>query len=185
MFSPIIFNNKVFRDIVIPGVYNYYLVSNYGNVFNKSKNRYSSLQLCTNGYIAVSLSGLDGRHKHLAHRLVMMAFHPIIGQELLYVNHKDGCKINNYEGNLEWTTPSENDYHALRTGLRTNFLENHPNSKLTNDQVHQICKCIEAGMNSTEIKNVVQGLDNINIRNIVYDIKHKNTWTRISDQYNI
>lgn len=35
------------------------------------------------------------------------------------VNHKDGDPLNNDYSNLEWCTPSENNYHAVNTGLRS------------------------------------------------------------------
>lgn len=34
------------------------------------------------------------------------------------VNHKDGDPMNNWYMNLEWTTSSGNNYHAVNTGLR-------------------------------------------------------------------
>lgn len=35
------------------------------------------------------------------------------------VNHLDGNPLNNWYKNLEWTTTSGNNYHAVNTGLRT------------------------------------------------------------------
>lgn len=39
------------------------------------------------------------------------------------VNHRDGNPLNNWYENLEWTTSSGNNYHAVNTGLR---LDNMP-----------------------------------------------------------
>lgn len=35
------------------------------------------------------------------------------------VNHRDGNPLNNWYKNLEWTTSSGNNYHAVNTGLRS------------------------------------------------------------------
>ena len=51
------------------------------------------------------------------HRLVLTTFNPIDNMENLWVNHKDGIKINNHISNLEWCTPEENVYHAVKTHL--------------------------------------------------------------------
>lgn len=52
------------------------------------------------------------------HRLVAAAFIPN-PNGLPTINHIDGNKHNNTVENLEWATFSENNFHALRSGLRS------------------------------------------------------------------
>lgn len=52
------------------------------------------------------------------HRLVAMAWIERGAEDGDWVNHKNGIKHDNRVENLEWSTPSENNAHAYRTGLR-------------------------------------------------------------------
>lgn len=51
------------------------------------------------------------------HRAVALAFVDNTFSKQ-YVNHMDGDKLNNSFANLEWVTSSENNMHAVATGLR-------------------------------------------------------------------
>ena len=53
----------------------------------------------------------------LVHRLVADSFYDG-NHENFEVNHIDGDKTNNFVGNLEWCTRSENLKHAYDTGLK-------------------------------------------------------------------
>lgn len=77
----------------------------------------------SNGYKNHMLVTLDGTRKTiLVHRLVAELYSNAGKDtaENLVVNHIDGDKNNNDEGNLEWTTTSKNSTHAYETGLNKN-----------------------------------------------------------------
>lgn len=65
------------------------------------------------GYIEYVLTTSKSRKKHIqAHRLVALLFLPVVRGKL-YVNHKDGDRLNNKVGNLEWVTHQENVKHSF------------------------------------------------------------------------
>lgn len=66
------------------------------------------------------------------------------------VNHKDGNSLNNYASNLEWATPSQNQRHAVDTGLKGKGQELY-NSQLTDQQVHEICRNLVDGVRLCDI----------------------------------
>lgn len=72
-----------------------------------------------NGYLIACLTNNKGEMKQFrVHRLMMLTFvGEVKGKPV--VNHIDGNKLNNTLENLEWTTSSENNIHALRMGLRS------------------------------------------------------------------
>lgn len=77
-----------------------------------------------NGYLVVMLSFEGKATREYVHRLVARAFkdNP---EGKPYVNHLNGIKTDNSEGNLIWCSPKENSSHAISIGLITNGGE-HP-----------------------------------------------------------
>ena len=92
-------------------------VSSTGVIMSKKRGIWKRLKGSKNncGYSSVSVGHLNPK---LVHRLVAETFldPPKDGQT--QVNHLDGDKSNNNVENLEWCTPSENERHAFRTGLK-------------------------------------------------------------------
>lgn len=112
--------NEFWRDII--GFEGAYKVSNLGAI-KSIKHRgvirdKILLPALVKGYLCVSLCLKNGGRKmYKVHRLVAQSFiHNTENKP--QVNHKDGNKLNNNVENLEWATSSENNIHALETGLR-------------------------------------------------------------------
>lgn len=95
-----------------------YLISNHGRVKSLIKNRMLSGTIDSDGYLVFTFYTNGSCKKMQAQRLVALHF---IENTLSKptVNHKDGNKLNNHFSNLEWATWSEQNHHAIATGLRT------------------------------------------------------------------
>jgi len=96
------------------------------------------------GYCRVALYDSKNIRVRLIHLMVAETFIGLcpIGMEC---NHKDGIKSNNYADNLEWTTPSDNQRHAYRMGLKCTRGERNGNSKLTLTDVIKMRKLAKEG----------------------------------------
>ncbi|MBQ4031321.1 MAG: HNH endonuclease [Bacilli bacterium] len=111
---------EVWKDI--EGYEGLYKVSNLGNVksmkyFHHEKEGILIGGIKKYGYRQVILVK-KGKVKYMnVHRLVAQTFipNPLNKPQ---INHIDGNKLNNCVNNLEWCTPSENQIHAYRTGLK-------------------------------------------------------------------
>lgn len=78
------------------------------------------LKLTQFGYLTISLynhshSGRKSKD-YFVHKLVLLMFSPN-PENKLEGNHKNGIKLNNTLDNLEWCTRTENNRHAIDTGL--------------------------------------------------------------------
>ena len=102
----------------IEGYEGFYEVSDQGRVRSlpRPKTRGGILKPNSAKYKQVVLCVNNVRKYLLIHRLVALHFVP--GDRSLTVNHKDGNKNNNCASNLEWSTSSEQQLHAIETGLR-------------------------------------------------------------------
>lgn len=97
----------------------------------------------------------------------------------LDVNHIDGNTLNNTLDNLEWTTKSQNQRHALDIGLKQKG-EDLYNAALTNEQVHEVCKLLVDKMRIKDISDRFEVS-----KDIIRKIKAGDTYFDIRVLYNI
>jgi DNA-binding CsgD family transcriptional regulator len=122
-------------------------------------------------YVGIGVRGVSKRGCSV-HRMVCKAFHPNpLNKET--VNHIDGDKSNNRASNLEWSTWTENNRHARRTGLNIAARgERSGNSKLTEADVIRIRWLSDNGMKNKDIA-IIYGLSRRGVSFIVSRINWK------------
>ena len=123
------------------------------------------------GYLQVAATVNGRRYYASAHRLVWQHFFGDI-PDGMQINHKNGIKDDNMPGNLEIVTPSENNKHAIRTGL-VSMPKGHECSwsKLTPTEVNAIRKLYGMGKCSQEDIAFAFEVNQGTVRDI---INHKN-----------
>ena len=124
-----IIEGEIWKDV--KGYEGFYKVSNLGRVKSIARNGTAgglmSLNINRSGYIYVGLRKSNVQKYQLVHRLVGLAFIPLVdGKEM--INHIDGNKSNNNLKNLEWVNNSENRKHAFANNLQ----------KVNLDKAHEV-----------------------------------------------
>lgn len=156
----------------IPNSKEYYICEQ-GFVYKRDK------KLKTNNleYFDVNISYEDGTNKRqYVHRLVAMLYIPN-PENKPQVNHIDGNKRNNAVVNLEWVTVKENVQHAFKIGLIATGC-NHHAAKLTEQEVHEICRLLQEGWRVKDVSDKFSIL-----RSTVSQIKTGKQFKYIGSQY--
>ena len=131
---------EIYLPVPIDNYRNSYLISNFGNVISISYNKIMT-PFILNGYKELGLWYNAKRKTYYIHRLVAMTFLDN-KDELPWVNHKNGNKLDNNVLNLEWCTPQQNAEHSQQTlknckksktinklDIHGNFIENFISAK--------------------------------------------------------
>lgn len=92
-----------------------YFVSEDGNVFREGKSKALKADVMPKGYRRVTLSIEGKTERFLVHRMVAEIY-LIKGPNDVEVNHKDLMPGHDWKDNLEWTTKSGNQLHAISMG---------------------------------------------------------------------
>lgn len=167
---------------VVPS-YPVYAASACGQVFRiRTQKRMAERVLLQHGYPSVYIRvcmNNKAQNKKI-HRLICEAWHGLPPSPLhTDVNHKDGNSLNNHKDNLEWATKSQNQRHAVNTGLKGKGDELY-NAQLTEDQVHEICRKLVDGARPVDI------YQNYNVsKDIIRKIKAGDTYFHIRQLYDI
>ena len=172
------------RICTYPGVKpNTYEISSWGNIRNKNLNKCINGEIDKSGYIRLGLRSdrPNDRMHQVLHRLVAFQFNNL---ELKYtVNHIDCDKLNNRPKNLEGVSNIDNIRHAMLTGRRQ-YGDKHSNASLLNSDVKIICESlIKTHGDLDETLNIVTGMGIITSRENIRQIRNKQTWKFISDEY--
>ena len=171
------------KDIVgIQGIPDFrYLISNNGDVMYRKTGTILSKRISNRGYFMISINN----HLYTIHRLVAVFFVPGRSEKRNEVNHKDGCKLNNWWTNLEWVTKSENIRHAYSLGIMKAVSgDDSPHATILESDVDKICKLLLEYNGS--MNDVLEKCDELGIKasyQMIQQIKHKQSWVQISDKW--
>lgn len=167
---------------ICPNFYEYG-TDKYGNIYRLETKKKMSQQVQTTKnyrrkYVRCSINSVA--MTVAAHRLVVDAW---IGEPPtplhLDINHKDGDATNNNVDNLEWSTKSQNQRHAIALGLKGKGSQLY-NATLTDQEVHEICTKLKDGARVDDLsKNYNVSVD------IIRKIKAGDTYFHVRQLYDI
>jgi hypothetical protein len=136
--------------------YKGYCITSDGEVYSRFGNKLKPQRAGRNGeYRSVPIF----RKPVYIHRIVAELYIPN-PENKPTVNHIDGDKTNNAVSNLEWATYSENNQHALDTGLREParpphvWGDDHASNKVNSADVYHMYRLQWAGMGVCAIAEV-------------------------------
>lgn len=174
------------KIIFINNLETHYIITKDGRVFNTNSERELKpfiTNLCKYKSVRIPLGKIGKKRLYktlLIHRLIALAYIQNPDKKPI-INHLDGNKHNNSLNNLEWCTYSENNIHAIETGLRKNFKRKSEDSyfcKHNKKDVVLVCECLQNGESPGSIaKKYGFGKD------FIYKIRRKEAWKEIASNY--
>lgn len=140
----------MFKKIILDGETTHWSINENGQVRNDKKGTFlKGTILHTYHYINFRWNGKQ-KNKSV-HRLVAETFLPN-PDNLPYVHHKDGNRLNNRLENLEWVTEKENREHAKNASGYTKYDDNQDN--LENEEWRYFRDTVYQISNKGRVRNV-------------------------------
>ncbi len=181
------FPDEVFipiSELAAPDHKPYYLVSNYGRVYNHETGRFMRQHVAENHLYTHIRTDVNGKSKdktYATHRLMMLSFKGDEYNGTDEVDHVDGCSYNNFLDNMEFVSREENIRRAHLKGVCTSFArkgEDHQNAKMDDNKAREICEMIVQGFSVGEISHIT-GIPKSTVENI----KLRRNWKHIVKDY--
>ena len=177
MFYPLTLDDlkgEEWRDIA--GYDGDYQESNYGRTksFKFHEPRIVVPLLHTKGYLRVGLLKGGKQKNFYIHRLVAEIFIPNPDGKP-EVDHRDGCTMNNFVGNLRWATGGENLQYAVELGLIKSGEDNYQ-AAFISEQIREIRRTCIKGDHKHGITALAEkfGVGVATIQRIINGKRYKN-----------
>lgn len=168
---------QVFRELKYKNVKPLYLIDEYGNVYSKYKKGYLKSKKDKDGYLSLSLAGID---KTVYVRVATLVAYNFIGKPPKNmkdptIDHIDNNIVNNYFKNLRWMERGMNSSIRVNKGLG----EKNSEARLTNQNVIEICELLAE--DKLTLKEIGEKY-NVS-KSTISNIKRKVRWRHITNNY--
>lgn len=167
----------MFRELKYKNVKPLYLIDEYGNVYSKYKKGYLKPKKDKDGYLSLSLAGID---KTVYVRVATLVAYNFIGKPPKNmkdptIDHIDNNIVNNYFKNLRWMERGMNSSVRANKGVGEKNFE----AKLTNQNLIEICELLVE--NKLTLKEIGEKY-NVS-KYTISNIKRKVNWKHITNKY--
>ena len=168
---------QMFRELKYKNVKPLYLIDEYGNVYSKYKKGYLKPKKDKDGYLSLSLVGID---KTVYVRVATLVAYNFIGKPPKNmkdptIDHIDNNIVNNYFKNLRWMERGMNSSIRVNKGVG----EKNSEARLTNQNVIEICELLAEDKLTLKEIGEKYNVSKYTISNI----KRKVSWRHITNNY--
>ena len=168
---------QVFRELKYKNVKPLYLIDEYGTVYSKYKKGCLKPKKDKDGYLNLSLAGID---KTVYVRVATLVAYNFIGKPPKNmkdptIDHIDNNIVNNYFKNLRWMERGMNSSIRVNKGVG----EKNSEARLTNQNVIEICELLAE--DKLTLKEIGEKY-NVS-KSTISNIKRKVRWRHITNNY--